>query len=149
MIVTPFTWLDSSLALLLPDVLRIFFWAVLSGIASMAVYAWTSPQQRLRDLKVQTTELQKQLAAYDGDFAGAMAITRQNLTLALARLGWALVPSLLAGLPVVLVLVGMFEVYTGTQVLSFGPTWLRSWLATYFIVLTFAALGTKLACHIE
>lgn len=149
MIATIFSWLDACLAVALPDVMRIAFWGVISGAASMGLYALVSPQQRLRDLKAQTAEIQKQLSAYDGDFSGAMALTRQNLSVSMRRLGWALLPSLVAGVPVVLVLVGIYDVYSGQHVFGFGPGWMRSWLTAFFTVVTVAALGTKFAFRID
>jgi hypothetical protein len=149
MVAAMFSWLDGCLAVALPEAVRLVVWGGVSGVASMGLFAVTSPQQRLRELKEQTLDLQKQLSAYDGDFSGAMALTRQNLALSMRRLGWALWPSLLAGVPVVLVLLGIAELYSGQQVLSIGPGWVRSWLTTFFTATTVAALGTKFAFKIE
>lgn len=149
MLVDMFSWFDSSLAAVLPDAARIVCWGGLSGVLSMLMYWWTSPQKRLHDLKAQTVDLQKQLADYDGDFTGAMALTRQNLAVSLRRLGWALVPALVAGAPVLLVLVGVADVYSGQRVLSFGPAWLQSWISVFFAATTVAALATKFVCRIE
>ena len=149
MIASVFSWLDASMAVALPDGLRLSVWAVASGALSMVLYGVTSPQHRLSELKQRTADLQQQLAGYDGDFAGAMALTRQNLVLSLQRLGWALGPSLVAGAPIILVLVGLADVYTGQQVLPLGPGWIRSWLTAFFAVTTISALGTKFALRIH
>jgi hypothetical protein len=80
-------------------------WAYLVGVvaggASMLVYARVSPQAKLKALKVECSSIQEQLAAYEGDFNGAMALTAQNLRLTFRRLGCALWPSLIAGFPVI------------------------------------------------
>ncbi|MDZ4659074.1 MAG: hypothetical protein SH868_15985 [Bythopirellula sp.] len=66
----------------------------------MLVYARISPQEKLKSLKSQSMDLQQAITAYDGDFSGAMALTKQNLRLTFQRLGCVLWPSIVAGLPV-------------------------------------------------
>jgi hypothetical protein len=78
-----------------------YFVGIVAGGASMYVYARLSPQAKLKSLKVECSAMQEQLAAYEGDFSGAMALTAQNLRLTFRRLSYALWPSLIAGLPVI------------------------------------------------
>lgn len=82
-----------------------------AGAASMAIYGRYSPQERLRELDTEIADLQRRLAAYDGEFAGAMALTRQNLALALRRLGLALVPAVASSVPVLALLPLVGESY--------------------------------------
>lgn len=98
---------DAWFAPLVSDGVRIGGWAVLTGVASMAIYAWVSPQRRLKNLAVATTETQKALSACDGDVAIAWPLIRKLLSTAFTRLGLTLAPSLAAGVPVVLVLIWM------------------------------------------
>lgn len=144
-----FTAVDGQLAVVLPEAARLVLWATISGAVSMALYACTSPQQRLRALREETAGLQRQLATYDGEFRGAMALARRNLGLSLQRLGWALGPSLLAGAPVILVLIGLASAYEGYQLLTIGPAWAGSWWCGYLVVTTIAALSTKLVFKID
>jgi hypothetical protein len=102
-----FDTVDAWLAPLVSDGVRIGGWAVLTGVASMAIYALTSPQRKLKALAAATTETQKTLSACDGDFAVAWPLIRKLLSTAFARLGLTLAPSLAAGLPVILVLIWM------------------------------------------
>ena len=107
MIGAAFDTADAWLAPLFSDAVRIGGWAVLTGVASMAIYAWTSPQKRLKALAAATTETQNALSRCDGDFAIAWPLIRKLLSTAFARLGLTLAPSLAAGLPVILVLIWM------------------------------------------
>lgn len=94
----------------------------------MAIYGRLSPQRRIRDLDQQIADLRYELAAYDGDFAGAMALTRQNLSLALRRVGLALGPAVASAVPV----------------LAFAPLVGTSYVI-YFFAVAIAALTVKYA----
>lgn len=110
-------------------------WALLigsvAGLASMLVYARISPQEKLKSLKSQSVELQQAISAYDGDFSGALSLTKQNLRLAFLRLSCVLWPSIMAGLPV---LVALFFV---------EDNYIPFFLATFV-----TALAVKFACKI-
>ncbi len=135
------SYLDGLLATALSDPFRIAAWATCCGVASMYLYAIFSPQRRLAELRSETMELQKKLAAYQGDFAGAARLMRQNLSVSFRRLGFAFVPSLIAGLPVIVVLIWMADgEWSG---IAFGPPWLQSWLTLFLVVTTCSALAAK------
>jgi hypothetical protein len=102
-----FDTLDAWLTPYFSDGVRIGGWAVLAGVASMAIYARVSPQRRLKNLAAQTAETQQALSACDGDFAVAWPLIRKLLATAFARLGLTLAPSVAAGLPVIVVLIWM------------------------------------------
>ena len=99
---------------------------VVAGAVSMLVYARLSPQEKLQSLKSQATDLQQQMASFDGDFSGAMALAQQNLRLSLKRLGIALGPSLVSGIPVLAALPVIGEAYIA-----------------YFIAVAVAAIAIK------
>ena len=101
------------------------------GALSMAVYGRCSPQQRLRELNTQIAALQRQMADYDGEFAGAMVLTRQNLALAFRRLLLALGPAVASSVPVLALL----------------PAVGASYIA-YFIAVTFAAIVVKVVWRV-
>ena len=98
----------------------------------MLLYARFSPQQRLKDLKVEATELQQTLSSYDGDFHGAILLSRRNLQLSLRRLGCAVLPSLLSGLPV-----------------AFALTFVRGDYVLFFATVAVATLVTKFTLRVE
>jgi hypothetical protein len=90
--------------MLLPGSGRVVFWAILAGVCSMGIYAVTSPQRRLTSLAEATKAAQNALSTYQGEFAGALPLIRRLFGTALTRLGLVLAPSLLAGLPVIVLL---------------------------------------------
>ena len=114
MIGAALTFIDGLLSVVLPDLVRIGAWATLCGLSSLWLYAAISPQQRLRELRDESATLQKRLSTYEGEFAGATMLIRRNLMVALKRLGLALAPSLLAGLPVIVVIFWMADTYSVT-----------------------------------
>jgi hypothetical protein len=97
------------------------------GVVSMLYYSLLSPQEKLKALKGQTTALRRELASYDGDFAGAMTLSKQNLHLSLQSLGCVLWPSLLAGLPVIAALF-----FVGDQYLPFFAATFTAAMITKF-----------------
>ncbi|MEM9387136.1 MAG: hypothetical protein AAGA68_18885 [Pseudomonadota bacterium] len=84
----------------LPSTLRLWLWGMLGGALSVGVYAWVSPQRRLRVIGRMAVRSQRRLDAYDGDLASAWPLLGRHLRLALARVGWALGPTALSALPV-------------------------------------------------
>lgn len=91
----------------IPAPLRVLLWGALAGLLSMAIYRRYSPQQRLAALKPDLAEAQRALAAYDGPLDGVWPLMRRQFRLAFAQLGLVLGPSLLAGLPVILMWGGL------------------------------------------
>lgn len=84
---------------------------VVAGVVSMLVYGRLSPQDRIQGLQQQLDALRTEMTAYDGDFAGAMTLTKQNLRLSLKRLGLALGPAVASGIPVLAALPLIGESY--------------------------------------
>jgi len=77
---------------------------VAAGSLSMLIYGRFSPQSRLETLKAEIVHLRQKMAKFDGEFSGALALTRQNLQLSFRRLRLVLVPSLLSCIPVLAML---------------------------------------------
>ena len=144
-----FQFVDASFAGLLGDHARLAVWSVASGVASMLLYKITSPQLKIRELEAEAAGIRQALAQHDGEFADALPLIRTNLFIALRRLRVAFAPSLLAGLPIVLCLIGLDAAYSDFEFLPFGPAWLRWWVVGYFIISSAAALTTKLAFRIK
>lgn len=84
----------------------VLVWAVIAGLVSMFVYRRWSNQQKLNALMEQIQQSQKELNQYEGnEFGEMLPLLKRNLSLSLKRVGLSLVPSLLAGLPLVLVMI--------------------------------------------
>jgi hypothetical protein len=100
---------------------------LVAGALSMVVYSRLSPQAKIVELKGQLGELQREISAYDGDFAGALTLTRQNLRLAFRRLGLALGPALASGVPVLAAIPLIGESYV-----------------SYFVAVALSAIAVKI-----
>lgn len=140
---------DSTLALVAGEIARIVAWGFLGGAVSMWLYRLTSPQSRLNELGTQAAEARRALNAHEGSFSDALVLMGTSCRLSLERLKVALVPSLLSGLPVVLLLIGLqsrFAAYTWT---SAGPQWWQSWLTPFTIAAFASALTLKFALRIR
>ena len=148
-VVALFDAVDVSFAGWLSAPSRVVCWAAVSGVVSMLMYGWCSPQKRIRAIERLAANVQKRLRDHRGDFAEALPLLKENILLAASRLKAALLPSLLAGTPVIFVIIGIQETQASTTVLPFGPGWLRSWLAAFVLVSGLSAMFTKLALRIR
>lgn len=121
-----------------------------AGVVSMWLYQRSSPQDRIAELMAQSVSLQQQMQAYDGDFDGMLKLSRENLQVSLRRLGYAIGPSLLAGLPVIALLWVIGETSLSQhEFMSVGPTWVRSWLMLFMVATTVSALAYKSAFRVR
>ena len=111
-------------------------WAAVSGALSMLLYARITPQKRICKLKRVAAQVQQRLHAYEGDFRGAMALSQLNVGLALRRLWLSLGPSLVAGIPVIAV---MLFILPGYEQRAPSAT------LVFFVVAACAALAAKIA----
>ena len=144
-----FQAVDAGFASLLGEHARLTLWAVASGVASMLLYKFTSPQQRIRELDVEAAGIRRALATHEGEFGEALPLIRSNLAVSLKRLRVALAPSLLAGLPIIACLIGLDAAYSEFEFSPWGPPWLKWWLVGYLLVGSAAALLTKFALRIK
>ena len=81
-------------------------WAVLAGLVSMFVYGRWSNQTKLNALMEKLKHAQKELQEFEGnEFGEMLPLIKRNLNLSFRRVGMSLVPSLLAGLPLILVMI--------------------------------------------
>ncbi|MBS1261703.1 MAG: hypothetical protein MAG453_01032 [Calditrichaeota bacterium] len=104
--------LDGLLAGAFSLPVRIILWGVVSGAATIALYRLVSKQGRIRELKRRLRELRKRMMDPDIERAEYMRLTKQNLRLALRQLYLTLLPTLVGGLPILLVIVWL-SVYHG------------------------------------
>jgi hypothetical protein len=100
-----FAWVDGLMSGWLPDTVRLLFWAVVAGVASMALYGLTSNQARLASIKAEMAELRKQIVEFDGPFPEMWALVGRNLRLALHQVWVTFVPAIIASVPVLFLLV--------------------------------------------
>jgi hypothetical protein len=96
---------DRLLALLhVPALLRVFSWGAVVGYAGMWIYRRWSPQQRIVELRVELADVQRRLAAYDGEFSGLVPLIRAQFALALRQMRLTAGAAFLAAAPILLVL---------------------------------------------
>jgi hypothetical protein len=102
------TWLDGVMASAgLAAVARVIVWGAVGGMAVMELYALVSPQRKLAEIEKAANEAQQALLAHDGSFAEARQLMKRSVGLSLKRLALALGPSVVAGLPVLALLLWM------------------------------------------
>jgi len=97
--------IDGVLASFMPPVLRLVCWGILAGWISMILYRLFSNQEKIGELKTLQKSQQKEIAAFDGEFAELIPLIRQTLALGLKQLGFALGPALLATVPVLFIII--------------------------------------------
>lgn len=106
------TWVDGLLvALGLSPWLRVVLWAVAGGISVMGLYRGLSPQHLLRETERHAAAARKALIHHDGPFGDALPLIKQSLGLSFKRLGLTLGPALIAGTPMLALLLWMGDHY--------------------------------------
>ncbi|MFZ2236791.1 MAG: hypothetical protein WBP11_09050 [Dokdonella sp.] len=100
------------IALSLPAWLRILFWSVISGAAGMWLYRRYSPQSRIAEVRTQIAAAQSELAKYDGEFDGLMPLIGRQFRLVFTQMRLTLGATLLAGLPILLMLPWLSNQYS-------------------------------------
>ncbi|MEC8083063.1 MAG: hypothetical protein VX146_00715, partial [Pseudomonadota bacterium] len=92
--------IDAAIAVALPATPRVAFYGVLSGAASMGLYAVAANQRKIAGLKAELREIRAAMMAEEDELAEIGALLKRNLKLTLRLSGRVLGPSLLAALPV-------------------------------------------------
>jgi hypothetical protein len=96
--------IDSWLALLLPDLVRVLLWGALSGAAAMLLYAWVSDQKTLAALKQRARAMRRSLLDPALDRESYMRLTRENLSVSFRLLGKSFGPAIVSSVPVLIVM---------------------------------------------
>ena len=99
-------------ALSLPAWLRILVWSVISGAVGMWLYRRYSPQARIADLRLQIAGAQHDLAQYDGEFDGLLPLIGRQFRLVFIQMRLTLGATLIAGLPILLMLPWLSNQYS-------------------------------------
>jgi len=107
--------INEPLVAILPEPLVLAFWALVSSWLTMWVYRRFSNQEEMAALKPKVKAVQKKLSNYDGEFSGLMPLIRENFRLSGRHIMLALGPALLAGVPVLFVLVWISNAYGVTM----------------------------------
>ncbi len=110
-----FGLINEPLVAIFPEPIVLAFWALLSSWLTMWVYRRFSNQEEMAALKPQVKAIQKELSSYDGEFAGLMPLIRENFRLSGRHILLALGPALLAGVPVLFVLVWVSNAFGVTM----------------------------------
>jgi predicted AlkP superfamily phosphohydrolase/phosphomutase len=100
-----FAAVDGLMSGWLPALGRLTFWGIAAAFLTMGLYRLTSNQSRLAVIKEESGALQSRLAGFDGPFSEAWPLLRRNFSLAGRRLWFTFVPSVIASLPVIFILV--------------------------------------------
>jgi uncharacterized membrane protein (DUF106 family) len=135
--------LDAWMAPLFGPLLRVSIWAIVSGALSMALYAYIAPQEKIRTLQQQQKSSRKQMLAFDGEMDEMWTLIRQNLSLSFRLLGIVIPPVMLAILPVVWLVYGLYEVYDQQVLVDFGPDWMRGFDFWYLVTLLVVSIAIK------
>ncbi len=99
----------------LPPVVRLLLWAALAGLIGMAVYRWTSPQEKLQALKIKVREDRRAMANFDGEADEMWPVLVASLSSSLKHLGLTFGAALLAGLPVLMLISPIAQRYGPSQ----------------------------------
>ena len=99
-------------AVSLPAWLRIVVWSTISGSVGLWLYRRYSPQTRIADVRSQIAAAQSELATYDGEFDGLMPLIGRQFRLVFTQMRLTLGASLIAGLPILLMLPWLSNQYS-------------------------------------
>lgn len=100
-----FNLLDAAMATVLPATLRLILWALVAAVGTMLLYKALSPQKRIGEAKREAKAARRRLNDFDGDFADAGPLIRDQLLAAFRHVGLVLPGTLLAVLPLLCLLV--------------------------------------------
>lgn len=105
------SWVEHRLSMLIPAVPRLLFWSAFAAVFTMLLYWKLSPQARIAQVKQDLDFAKQRLDRYEGDMQDAWPLMRNMLAHALRQIALVLGPTVLAGLPVLFVLVWVSNTY--------------------------------------
>jgi hypothetical protein len=139
----PIIIMDLWMAAWLPAFACVVVWALVSAVLSMLLYATLSPQHRILSLKAEQKTLRHTLLNYDGPFDSMMPLIRQNLLVSFRLIGICMIPVLVATIPIVWIMMALYERYGEQPFLTIGPEWMHGFDILYLITLIIASLLIK------
>ena len=104
-------WLDDRLTMILPAALAVALWGAVAAVLSLELYRVTSPQKKIDRVRYEARAAQRELASYDGEFEGASPLIRRMLSLSLKRVLIVIPATLIAALPIVVLLAWLSNSY--------------------------------------
>lgn len=104
-------WLDDRLTTIVPAPIAVGLWAAVGAVVCMELYRVVSPQSRINEVKQDAAAAQQALSSYDGEFQGAAPLIRRLLALSLKRVGIVVPATLVAAVPIVVLLVWLSNSY--------------------------------------
>jgi len=99
-----FNALDAAMASALPPALRLAIWAILGSVLTMFLYKLLSPQTKIGQAKRDAKAARQRLNAFDGDFADAGPLIKNQFVTAFRHVGLVVPGTLLAILPLLALL---------------------------------------------
>jgi hypothetical protein len=105
------SWIDERLTGLLPTTAALLLWAAVGAFLSMELYRLTSPQKRMTVIRRALDRTRSYVAHFDGPFEEAWPHIRHMLSLALRRVVMVLPATILASLPLLVVIVWLDSRY--------------------------------------
>jgi hypothetical protein len=99
------TFWDQSISGFTPAWARILLLSLVSSGLSMGLYAWVSPQKKLKSVSQNARQARNALIGYDGEFDGLIPLVKQALGHSFKHLSLIVFPALLASLPLLCILV--------------------------------------------
>ncbi|WP_227370592.1 hypothetical protein [Halomonas sp. M20] len=106
-----FAALDDGMAWVLPPTPRLALWAAIAGTCTLLLYRALSPQARIGRAKRTAREARQRLNRFDGEFADAGPLIKEQFVAAFKHLGLVLPSTLLSILPLLALLVWIETAY--------------------------------------
>lgn len=100
-----FSFIDSYLSIILGAFPRVVVWGTAGAMTSMLIYRLLSKQQALSELKAQSKKLHQKINSFEGDFTELLPLIGQNLGLSFKRLWKTFIPAMIAGMPLLFLIV--------------------------------------------
>lgn len=92
-------------------VIRLALWALVAALLSMGLYWLFSAKHRIARISAQAAAARRDLARYDGDFAGVWPLTTRVLSISLKHLRLTAGPAVVASLPLIFLLAWLGTAY--------------------------------------
>lgn len=137
-----FASLDQFMAIGLLATIRLVIWGVIGGVVTMGLYRLLSPQAKIGRAKRAARAARRRLYEFDGEFADAGPLLRDQFVAAFKHIALVVPATLLAMFPLLALLVWLDATYGqgSASYLPVGPEWARSWMMVFFPVMMLVSL---------
>lgn len=105
------TAVDDWLAHFMPAAMTLVIWAAAGSVLCMELYRLTSPQKHIAEIKLALERSRRQVAEFDGEMEEAWPHIRRMLSLAMHRVAITFPATIVASLPLLLVIVWLDNRY--------------------------------------